>query len=153
MCLFASAAAWSQADKPPTCSVVQVNCTASKLPVFAHQSDESTTELKRQLALQQSRQRQRAEQQASGSSETDSHTLRLDQVVVVGQAEKQTRLSVAAAIDKYLAPPPVGPSRYVSPDGVVTECVTVAWGRLCGSTTAPGQMPKDLRPGLMHWGL
>ncbi len=139
--------------KTPPCGVVQVSCTAPKLPDFAHQADENTAELKRQLAQEKARQRQRAERQSIEAGESSDDALKLDQVVVVGQVAKPTRLSVAAAIDKFLALPPLGPSRYESPDGVVTECVTVAWGRLCGSTTPPGQMPKDLRPGMMHWGL
>jgi hypothetical protein len=151
--LLAAPAAWSQAENPPPCGVVQVSCTAPKLPDFAHQADENTAELKRQLAQEKARQRQRAERQSIEAGESSDDALKLDQVVVVGQVAKPTRLSVAAAIDKFLALPPLGPSRYESPDGVVTECVTVAWGRLCGSTTPPGQMPKDLRPGMMHWGL
>jgi hypothetical protein len=127
--------AWSQsaaANSPPECSVVLKTCAANQ-PSSAIPGKTSGDPLKAQLDLQ----RQRLASQAQNSASDGV----VDRVVIEGQRLNAPGDPVKSAFEKYLPPPPAGPTRYMSPDGVVTDCVQLAWGRVCGSTTLPGTMP------------
>jgi hypothetical protein len=108
-----------------SCSVVLKECADRSLTKPVDNRDS----LKAQLQAQH----KRLQTQAEHSSQP------FDVVVIEGRREVPAPDPVKAAFEKYLPPPPGGASRYISPDGVATDCMDMAWGRQCGSTLAPGQ--------------
>ncbi len=132
---FHTAAAWSQSapEYPaPDCSLVLKSCAAKQSSNIGLGKTASDP-----LKAQLDQQRKRLASQAQGGASDGV----VDRVVIEGQRLVAPGDPVKSAFDKYLPPPPTGPTRYVSPDGVVTDCVQLVWGQVCGSTTLPGTMP------------